>query len=321
MSTDLATRTAAIQQWDAGFQRHVKQTVLKPKDREASAAELALLAEQSIRTGLDPMSRQIYGIYRKTRGQEVMTLQVGIDGLRAIAERTGSYLGQSGPYWCGEDGEWRDVWFADTPPLAAKVIVRKAIGNHIAETPAVAHFHEYAPMKDEWSNGSKTGRRELSGLWGDKPALMIAKCAEALALRKAFPQDMSGLYTDDEMARADARSTPLPPPVLSHASPHSEVGPQGQDLAEPEPAEAEVVEPVPSIGESGAAILFDQATTIGIPADKLQLAASHVARRDVGSCATREEALVALGSLTADDAMKVDGWLAKKAAEAEVAVP
>jgi phage recombination protein Bet len=206
MSTELATRTAAIQSWDEGFRRLVMQTVLKPKERDATPAELALLAEQSIRTGLDPMSRQIYGIYRKSRGVEVMTLQVGIDGLRAIAERTGSYLGQSGPFWCGDDGVWRDVWFDKSPPRAAKVIVRKAIGAHIAETPAVAHFDEYAPMKDEWVNGSKTGNRELSGLWGDKPALMIAKCAEALALRKAFPQDMSGLYTDDEMARVDVKS-------------------------------------------------------------------------------------------------------------------
>jgi phage recombination protein Bet len=206
MSTELATRTAAIQSWDEGFRRLVMQTVLKPKERDATPAELALLAEQSIRTGLDPMSRQIYGIYRKSRGVEVMTLQVGIDGLRAIAERTGSYLGQSGPFWCGDDGVWRDVWFDKKPPRAAKVIVRKAIGAHIAETPAVAHFDEYAPMKDEWVNGSKTGNRELSGLWGDKPALMIAKCAEALALRKAFPQDMSGLYTDDEMARVDVKS-------------------------------------------------------------------------------------------------------------------
>jgi phage recombination protein Bet len=227
MSSEVATRTAAIQSWDEGFQRLVTQTVLRPKDRDATAAELALLAEQAVRTGLDPMSRQIYGIYRKTRGVEVMTLQVGIDGLRAIAERTGSYLGQSGPYWCGDDGVWREVWFDTSPPRAAKVVVRKAIGEHIAETPAVAHFDEYAPMKDEWVDGSKTGKRTLSGLWGDKPALMIAKCAEALALRKAFPQDMSGLYTDDEMARADAKAAPFveipPAPKVLTAAQRSKV--------------------------------------------------------------------------------------------------
>ncbi len=215
MSTELTKRNAAVYQWTDEFQKLVTQTVLKPKDRQATGSELALLAEQAVRTGLDPMSRQIYGIYRKSRGQEVMTLQVGIDGLRAIAERTGSYLGQSGPFWCGEDGQWSDVWFSKDPPAAAKVIVRKAIGEHVAETSAVAHFSEYVPMY----NGNP------SGLWGDKPALMVAKCAEALALRKAFPQDMSGLYTDDEMARADVKSPPAPLPAP----------------VEPEVVEAEVV--------------------------------------------------------------------------------
>jgi phage recombination protein Bet len=198
-STEVAVRNPrgiALKEWDEEFARLVRDTVLKPKEREATGAELALFAEQAQRTGLDPMARQIYGVYRKSRGQEVMTIQVGIDGLRTIAERTGHYLGQSGPYWCGEDGQWREVWFDKAPPAAAKVIVRKLIGGQVAETPAVAHYSEYVP----------TYNGQPSGLWGDKPALMLAKCAEALALRKAFPQDMSGLYTDDEMSRADTSS-------------------------------------------------------------------------------------------------------------------
>jgi len=198
MSTDLVQRQAAISEWSEGFRKLVMETVLQPKSRAATPAELALLAEHAVRTGLDPMARQIYGIYRKSKGVEKMTLQVGIDGLRTIAERTGHYLGQSGPYWCGEDGEWHEVWFASGPPAAAKVVVRKVIAGNIAETPAVAHYTEYVPMWD--------GKPQ--GLWQDKPALMLAKCAEALALRKAFPQDMSGLYTDDEMGRADAQAVP-----------------------------------------------------------------------------------------------------------------
>lgn len=224
MSTELATRTAAIAAWDEGFQRLVKETVLKPKNRDATAAELALLAEHAVRTGLDPMARQIYGIYRKSQGVEKMTLQVGIDGLRTIAERTGAYLGQSGPFWCGEDGQWREVWFGDGHPAAAKVVVRKVIAGNIAETPAVAHYSEYVPMY----NGAPTG------LWKEKPALMLAKCAEALALRKAFPQDMSGLYTDDEMSRTDAQ--PLPEAVAK--------------VAPDEPGElvhGEVVDPAPYV--------------------------------------------------------------------------
>lgn len=239
-------RTAAINEWDDGFQRLVKQTVLKPSKREATAAELALLAEQAVRTGLDPMARQIYGIYRydSRAGGEVMTLQVGIDGLRTIAERTGVYLGQSGPYWCGEDGQWSEVWFSKDPPRAAKVIVRKVIAGNVAETPAVAHYDEYVPRKRDGS---------VMGLWGDKPALMLAKCAEALALRKAFPQDMSGLYTDDEMARADVKAPP--------AAPVAPVGlPDPEEGGEFEPVDAE---PVPERGEDGLVVIAEQAVKSG----------------------------------------------------------
>lgn len=207
--TNSGPRPAAIVEWDNDFRRLVKSTVLKPKGRDATDMELALFAEQAVRTGLDPMSRQIYGIFRKNKrtGQEVMTIQVGIDGLRVIAERTGHYLGQSGPFWWDGEG-WTDVWLEAGPPEAAKVIVRKAIAGQVAETPAVAHRAEYMP----------TYNGEPQGLWADKPALMLAKCAEALALRKAFPADMSGLYTDDEMGRADQPAqAALVAPVGAHA--------------------------------------------------------------------------------------------------------
>jgi len=180
----------------------IKRQVCRPRSRMATDDELALFRYQAERTGLDPFSNQIYAIFRRDRrsGDEAMSIQVGIDGLRLIAERTGHYVGQDGPYWCSEPGHWHDTWFEKDPPKAAKVIVRKAIAGSIAETPAVAHYEEYVP---------KSG-----GLWREKPALMIAKCAEALALRKAFPAETSGLYTAEEMARADVEvATPLPQPL------------------------------------------------------------------------------------------------------------
>ena len=145
-----------------------------------SPDELKLFAYACQRTGLDPFSRQIYAIKRGGK----MTISSGIDGLRSIAERTGQLDGSSS-YWCGEDGVWVDVWLSSKPPAAAKTIIyRKGCAHPFTATARFADFNA-GP-----------------GLWSKMPSVMIAKCSEAQALRRAFPADLSGVYSTDEMDQA-----------------------------------------------------------------------------------------------------------------------
>jgi len=167
----------------------IKRTVAKG----ATDDEMAMFIHQCNRTKLDPLARQIYSIRRKswnkTTGKfdENQTIQVSIDGLRLVAERSKQYEGQTPAEWCDENGVWTNVWLKSTPPSAAKVGVYRA---HFKEPlVAVAKFSSYV--------------QETGPMWKKMPEVMIAKVAEALALRKAFPQDLSGLYTTDEMDQAD----------------------------------------------------------------------------------------------------------------------
>ena len=152
--------------------------------KDCTDGELQLFLYQCKQTGLNPLTRQIYAIKRAGK----MTIQTSIDGFRVIAERSGSYAGQDEPIWENDEKGF---------PIKCTVRVYKFTPNFEQRYCAgvgVAHFKEYYPTPQ---NLQKT-----------MPHTMIAKVAEALALRKAFPQDLSGLYTGDEIADAPKEIVP-----------------------------------------------------------------------------------------------------------------
>ena len=155
--------------------------------RGSTPQEFDIFLHACKRTGLDPFMRQIWVVKRwdQSLGRESMSIQVGIDGFRLIADRTGNYSpGRAPEFTYDEKGNL----------LSATAFVQKRTADgHWHEVAATAHIREYAATKKDGS---------MTNMWATKPHIMLGKCAEALALRKAFPADLSGLYTKDEMEQA-----------------------------------------------------------------------------------------------------------------------
>lgn len=228
--------------WSATEKALVEAAGLVSRGQLAPRPVVEAFLLQCQKTQLDPIARQIYCIERGGK----WTTQISIDGARLVAERSKEYQGQTPVEWTSDGVNWLQVWLAKDPPAAARVGVYRA--GFQAPLYAVATW-------DAYNAGSP--------IWKKMPALMLGKCAEMLALRKAFPMELSGLYSSEEMAQADA--------------PRTEVQAAPSPREEPAPARgaardwARLVNLVTD--EQGLRSLFDQAGEegeLGLP-----LAAEH----------------------------------------------
>ena len=186
------TVVPSLSEWTAEQVSLIKSTLTT----DLTDAEFSLFAQVCLRTGLDPFIRQIYAIKRRqrqgTEWVERMTIQTGIDGYRVTAERTGEYVGGDAPAY-GPPCACGDEKFGAHPEWA-EVTVRRMKASQVFATAERADFHEYVVLD---CNGAP------QGLWQKMPKRMLAKCAEALALRRAFPSLLQGVYTQEEMDQAD----------------------------------------------------------------------------------------------------------------------
>lgn len=184
----------------------------------ANNAEFAALMETARVRGLDPFQKEIFFVkrYDSQRRCEVWATQVSIDGLRVIAERSGQYDGSDEPEWT-EDANGRVI----------KCVVRVHRKDHTRPAVGVAFFSEYVQTTKE---GAPTR------FWKQMPHVMIAKCAEALAIRKGFPRQTAGLYTREEMGQADSGRVTYDGEVIEEQKPRPVAAVRSIDGTPPAPA-------------------------------------------------------------------------------------
>lgn len=194
MTKSTALVAATEQNAVAGYFSNQQVEILKNSIcKGASNEEFEIFLMACKKTQLDPFMRQIYAVKRwdNRLKRETMTIQTGIDGYRLIAERTERYApGPKPTFEYDPQGQL----------ISATAYVKKLTKDgtwHVVE--AEAFFDEYC----QTTKDKNTGEIKATGMWGNMQRNQLAKCAESLALRKAFPAEMSGVYTKEEMKQAE----------------------------------------------------------------------------------------------------------------------
>ena len=165
---------------------------------------------------LDPLRKQIYAFVfgKGDSDKRRMSLVVGIDGFRAIAARSGEYRPDDRAPRMTYDERAVNAECNPLGLISAEVTVYKRVAGDWWPITAIAFWDEMAPVVEDgdWHTG-ETGKRFFKGngkykldpkkeTWRRMGRLMLAKCAEAAAIRRGWPEDLSAVYSDEELDRA-----------------------------------------------------------------------------------------------------------------------
>jgi len=216
MSTEIQrVESMSIQEWSTDKVDLIKRTICK----DATSDELELFMYQCKKTGLDPLARQIYFQKYKNRntGKETVSIITGIDGYRLVAHRTGNYAGNDPTKFDDEND-----------PTVAFVTVFKLVQGVRCAFHGTARWSQYYPgLGKSPSESSAIDSNNFRGtLWRKMPHVLLEKCAEAQALRRAFPSELTGLYTSEEMEQAEPIQKPIQATAKASPLQFSEVGEQ-----------------------------------------------------------------------------------------------
>ena len=160
---------------------------------------ISMYAKFCAESNLSPFKKQVHLVKRWTKDGDRYTIQTGIDGYRAIANRTGQYAGNDDYRFDEGLTEYEAIKGNRKPPTTATATVYRIVGGVRCPFSSTARWDEYVQTNKEG---------KPSAMWAKMPYLMLGKCAEALALRKAFPEEIGGVYTDEEMAQAEVVDIP-----------------------------------------------------------------------------------------------------------------
>lgn len=192
MSNEVITRETGVPALT--FTRDQVELIKRTIAKGTTDDEFALFMYVAKSQGLNPLTKQIHCVKRwdSKLQKEVASFQVGIDGFRLIAERTGRYAPGKEPVFAYDD---------QGKLVSATATVRKLLADGTwADVSATAFHAEYVQTTKEGKPNS---------MWAKMPHSQLAKTAEALAIRKAFPNDTSGVRGDEEMEQADNEEAKL----------------------------------------------------------------------------------------------------------------